>query len=358
MPGDSAEEKTDLPLAKDLVVTPTGQIATSKGGKMISDLNKEAAAKLIDNLERSRKNILAHISNVKIKAKEISGYRSPGPDTDGPFINGRYQRDGYTVELDAIAGESGEYAIPVLLFVPDDNRTKHPAIIYLHSKGKITDAAPGGEIEKLVKMGYVVAAADVLGCGEINNTAASEYAESNTAVYMGRSMVGIQAGDVIRVANFLKSQGDVDPQKIGAVAWNEMCLPLIHATAFEPSIKNISLIGSLISYQSVVNNKFYKIGITPIPGHDYWHPVQVDFKWGIASALTAYDLPDLIGAIAPRKVAIVNLKDQMLEPAPSTLVEKEMAFPRSAYSFKSVPANLRVLENLDDLGAIVSWSFE
>ena len=358
LPGNPAEEKTDLPNPNDLVVTSTGQIATSKGGKMISDLNKEASAKLIDNLEQSRKNIAGHISNVKIKAKEISGYRVPVPDADGPFINGRYQRDGYTVELDAVAGESSKYEIPVLLFKPDDNNKKHAAIIYLHSKGKITDAAPGGEIEKLVKMGYVVAAADLLGFGEIKNTVASEYAESNTAVYIGRSMVAIQAGDVVRVANYLKSQGDVDPQKIGAVAFNETCIPLIHAAAFDPSIKNISLIGSLISYRSVVNNKFYKIGITPIPGHDYWHPVQVDFKWGVAKALTAYDLPDLIGAIAPRKVALINLKDQMLQPASSALVEEEMTFPRAAFSSKNVTGNLRVLDNLDNLGEIVKWSFE
>jgi hypothetical protein len=48
LPGNPAEEKTDLPTANDLVVTPTGQIATSKGGKMISDLNKEYSSKLID----------------------------------------------------------------------------------------------------------------------------------------------------------------------------------------------------------------------------------------------------------------------------------------------------------------------
>jgi dienelactone hydrolase len=356
--GDSTEEKTDLPSAKELVVSPTGQIATYKGGKMVFDLNKEYAASLIERLEQSRKNVDNHIGFVKSRAKEISGYRPPSNAPVEPFINGRYHRDGYTVELDAIAGESDEYAIPLLLFEPDDNTTKHPAVIYLHSKGKITDAAPGGEIEKLVKMGYVVAAADVLGCGETLNTAASEYAEANTAVYIGRSMVAIQAADVLRVANFLKTLKNVDRQKIGAVAYNEMCIPLIHAAAFDSSINNISLVGSLISYRSVVNNKFYKIGITPIPGHDYWHPVQVDFKWGVASALTAYDLPDLVGAIAPRRVALVNLKDQMLKPASSTLVEQEMTFPKSAYLFKHSPGNLRVEDHMDNLASIVRWSFE
>jgi len=356
LPGNPAEEKTDLPTVKELTVTPTGQVATSKGGKMIFDLNKTESEKLIKNLEQSRKNMVSHLKKVKIEAKQISGYMIPSTDKDGPFINGRYQRSGYTVQLDAIAGESEEYAIPILLFKPDDN-LKHPAIIYLHSKGKVTDAEPGGEIEKLVKNGYMVAAADVLGVGEIKNTATRGDAEGYTAVLIGRSMVGIQAGDIVRVVNYLKRQSNVDPLKIGAIAYNEMCLPLVHAAAFDISINNIALIGSLISYQSIAMNKFHKIGITKRPNSDYWHPVEVDFSWGIASVLTAYDLPDLIGSIVPRRVVLADLRDQMLEPAPSELINKEMEFPLSVYA-KQAPGKLKILDKIDDLNAVLKWGFE
>ena len=355
IPGNPAEEKTDLPTVKELTVTPTGQMATYKGGKMIFDLNKTESEKLIRNIEQSRKNMVGHLSKVKTEAKRISGYKTPSREKEGAFINGRYQRDGYTVQMDAIAGESDEYAIPILLFKPDDN-LKHPAIIYLHSKGKVTDAGPGGEIEKLVKKGYIVAAADVLGIGETKNTASRGDAEGYTAVLIGRSMVGIQAGDIVRVVNYLKRQKDVDPLKIGAIAYNEMCLALVHAAAFESSINNISLIGSLISYRSVAMNRLHKIGLTKTGG-DYWHPVEVDFSWGIASVLTAYDLPDLIGSIAPRKVVLADLRDQMLEPASTDLINKEMEFPRSVY-LKRAPGNLRILEKPDDLNAILKWGFE
>ena len=358
IPGNPTEEKTDLPTAKELTVTPTGQIATYKGGKMIFDLNKAESEKLVDNLEQSRKNMFSHLNKVKIKAKKIAGYITPSTDKNEPFINGRYQRDGYTVELDAIAGESEEYAIPILLFKPDDNLVKHPAIVYLHSKGKVTDAAPGGEIEKLVKKGFIVAAADVLGIGETTNTAARGYTEGYTAVLIGRSMVGIRAGDIVRVVNYLKKQSDVNPLKIGAIAFNEMCLALIHAAAFDSSINNISLIGSLISYQSIAMNRFFKIGITKRPNSDYWHPVEVDFTWGIASVLTAYDLPDLIGCIAPRKVVLAELRNPMLEPASLELINKELAFPRAVYSFDKASGYLKIIEKADDLGSIVNWSFE
>jgi dienelactone hydrolase len=356
--GNSAEEETDLPTPEDLMVTPTGQIATYKGGKMVSDLNREVAAKLIDNLESSRKNIATHIESVKTKAKKISGFRAPVPNSEGAFINGRYHRDGYTVELDAIPGESDEYAIPVLLFKPDNKPAKSPAVIYLNPKGKVEDAAPGGEIEKLVKQGFIVVAADVLGRGEVKATAGGEYASGNTCVLIGRSMIGVQAGDIVRVANFLKTLGDVDSKKIGAVAIGEMGIPLVHAAAFDATISGITLIGSLISYRAVVNNRLYKVGITPIPGHDYWHPVWVDFNWGVASALTSYDIPDLIGAIAPRKVTLIEPNNQMMVPASSAVVDEEMEFPKAAYNAKNKSGNLRVLQNKDDLGAVVKWSVE
>ena len=356
--GSPAEEKTDLPTVEELTVTPTGQIATYKDGKMIFDLNKAESQKLIQNLEQSRKNIAEHLKKVKIKAKKISGFKTPSLDKKRPFMNGKYQRNGYTVQLDAIAGENGDYAIPILLFKPDDN-LEHPAVIYLHSEGKVTDAEPGGEIEKLVKKGYIVAAPDVLGVGETKHTAGRGHQLGYTAVLIGRSMIGIQAGDIIRVVNYLKDRNDVNPLKIAAVAFNEICLALIHAAAFDSSINNISLIGSLISYQSVAMNRFYRIGVTKRPGSDdYWHPFEIDFTWGVASVLTAYDLPDLMGCIAPRKIVLADSRDPMLEAASTEMIDKELEFPRSVYSSVKAPGNLRILKKMDDLASMVRWGFE
>jgi dienelactone hydrolase len=356
IPGNSAEEKTDLASAKELMVTPTGQIATYKGGQMVFDLNKNESEELINKLEQSRKITLKHLDEVQVKAKQISGYKAPVEKPE-PFINGKYQRDGYTVELLAIPGEHNDYVVPILLFKPDDAGTKHPAIVYLHPQGKVANAQPGGEIEALVKKGFIVAAADVLGTGETENTAARGYTDGYTAVMIGRSMVGIRAGDIIRVVNYLKTRPDVNALKIGGIGVGDLCLPLMHAAAFDPSIQNISLVGSITSYRAIVMNRFYKIGITKRPGADYWHPVEVDFTWGIASVLTSYDLPDLIGCIAPRKVLIADPKDPMLTPASAELIDKDLEFPRAVYSLKQAPGNLRMLKEMD-FDAVTGWAFE
>jgi cephalosporin-C deacetylase-like acetyl esterase len=357
IPGDPTEKEAEILTPEELKITPTGQISTYLGGEMIFDVNKKETLPLIENLEQSRKNIDLHLNNVRIKAREISGYISPGNDTVEPFINGRYQRQGYTVSKYAIQGE-GEYAIPLLLFIPDGNIEKHAALIYLHSLGKAAEAKEGGKIEQLVKKGYIVAAIDVLGVGETKNTAARGLTDGYTAVLIGRSVVGIQAGDIARTVKYLKSLNEVDSSKISAIGINEMCLPLLHAAAFDPAIKSLVLIGSPVSYKSIVTNRFYKIGLTPREGGDTWHPYEVDFSWGIAGVLTAYDLPDLMGCIAPRKLLLADLKSQMLEPAPMELINQELEFPRSAYSYKNAPESLNVISSFDDLDSMIDWSLK
>ena len=208
-----------------------------------------------------------------------------------------------------------------------------------------------------MKKGYVVAAVDVPGVGETKNTAVRGSKDGYTAVLTGRSVVGIQAADIARVADYLRNCNEIDPEKIGAVGFYEMCIPLIHAAAFNPSIKNTILIGSPVSYRTIVMNRIYKIGLTENEKGGTHHPYEIDFSWGVAGVLTAYDLPDLIGCIAPRKVVLADLKDQTLKSAQAEVIKDEMQFPQSVYSFKGVPDNLKITASGNKVD-LVDWCFK
>lgn len=353
--GSPEEENVELSGEKELQVTPTGQISTSLNSKMIFDVNRDETVRLLNNLDESRKDMNKHLAAVPEKAKYLSGYKTPSGEVAEPFINGRYQRDGYVVEKYAIRGE-GYYAIPMLIFVPDQIAEKHPAIVYLHSSGKVTDALAGGEIEKLVRQGYVVAAADVMGIGEAGDNSARGIATGYTGVLIGRSIPGIQAGDIVNVVSYLKTRQEVNSARIGAVAIGPVGISLLHAASFDPSIKNVTLIDLPISYRQMVMNRFYKLGLSQHSG-GAGHPHEVDFTWGIAGVLTGYDLPDLVATIAPRKVALSGLKDQMLEPAGERLVQEEMAFPVSVFAAAKKSLNLKITEN-KSVEELVEWSFQ
>lgn len=354
MPGDPTETDVDVLPASELVVTKTGQIATSLGGSMVFDLNRRETEGLIASLEESRSRIADHLARTERRAREISGYL-PREENVRSFINGRYQRDGYTVAKLAVPGE-GKYPIPFLLFVPDGGASPFPAVVYVHAGGKAAEAEPGGEIEKLVRRGYIVAAPDVLGIGETLNTASRGLADGYTGVLIGRSVVAIQAGDIVTVVNYLRQRPDVNASAIAGIGTGTMTIPMLHAAAFEPALKGIILQNGLISYRSVAMSRSYRIGLTARPNGGHHHPYEIDFSWGIANVLTGYDLPDLIGTLAPRKIILAGVTDQMLLPASQALIDEEMKFPRAAYAFKNASANIRIMPSITDLPPLADWT--
>jgi len=103
-------------------------------------------------------------------------------------------------------------------------------------------------------------------------------------------------------------------------------------------------------------NDLYKIGLI-FNSEGYWHPWEVDFSWGVAGVLTGYDLPDLIGSMAPRKVALAGLQNQLLEPASEDVINLDMEFPRSVYKHKNASDNIKITESTEDLVSIINWSF-
>jgi len=355
LPGDPAEEDIELLSDPELQVTATGQVSTSSGSKAIFDLNREETQKWMEMLAASRNNVENHLAVVRKKAIAISGFQAPTAYEAEPFLNGGYARDGYRLEKIAIRGE-GSYVIPMLLFLPHRPSEKSAAIVYIHSEGKATDALPGGDIEKLVKKGYTVAAPDLPGFGEIKDTSARGLAIGYTGVLLGRSIPGIQAGDILRVVRFLATRPEVDPKRIFAVGKKGGCIPLIHAAALDTSIRNILLLDPLVSFRCVAENRYYKIGVTEYGGGS-GHPYEIDFNWGIGEVLTGYDLPDLLGCMAPRKVLLANIQNQMLETASEELVRKEMEFPLSVYSLQGVSGNLRIVPSGSPIESLADWCF-
>ena len=271
---------------KDLWVTSSGQTASSlENTETVFSLNRKEAARQLEALNNSRKAGKAHAARALTTAKTLSGYQEPEPGEE-PVFRGRYRRDGYSVEMYALKGE-GRGVGPLLLFVPD-GALKLPAMVWLHPQGKAVDARPGARVEQLVKKGYVVAAPDLSGTGEVEN---SSYGADYLSFMIGRSITGIQAGDVSRVIRFLEARNEVDNTRIEGVAFGEMGPVLLHAAAFTRKFSGVTLMGSLESYGSVAMERLYDARFV---------------NQFVAGALMAYDLPDLAASLAPANLLIIN----------------------------------------------------
>jgi cephalosporin-C deacetylase-like acetyl esterase len=324
-PGDSAEEEDIAFLSgEELKVTPTGQVIDSLGGETVFSLNQRDSEALIGDLRLARDDLTKHLDGVRRSAAGISGFQPPEGLPEVVF-RGKYQRQGYDVEMYAMTGE-GMTLVPFLLFRPR-GAEKSPGVLYLHPDGKAAGAEPGGEIELLVKLGYAVLAPDLPGSGElgsVNNTTAF------LAVQIGRSLVGVRTGDIIRCLQFLKSHEEINGSEIIGIARQGMGIPLLHAAALDSRIGKVALIDPLVSFSAVVTNRFYEL-----PAADM-----------MANVLTAYDVPDLEASVAPRPLLIVSPRDHLGKRLDRKSIDSELSVVTAAYQLKKAQGSLQI-QNLE-----------
>ncbi|WP_119080600.1 alpha/beta hydrolase [Chitinophaga alhagiae] len=289
-PGNGKDEEITPLTEAELQVTTTGQVLTSLQGETVFSLNLREADRLNGQLQKKRQQP-AYLAGAVQQARELSGYRAPGV-AEKPVFTGRLQKDGYTIEKAFIKGE-GDYPVPFITLRPESGGSK--AVIYLHPAGKAADA--GKEMEWLVKNGFTVLAPDLLGTGETGPGAfkGDSYIDSCTyntwfaAMLTGRSIAGIRAGDVGRLAQVLAQDRHVT--EICALAKEEMAPVLLHAAAFDKNITRVALVTPGLSYHSIATTLQYP-------------PEAIQST--VPRALGAYDLPDLAASLAPRYLLIAN----------------------------------------------------
>jgi hypothetical protein len=311
-------------------VTSTGQVSTSLGGETVFSLNRKETEKRINELQNSRGDLTSHLLKVLSSAKKLSGYREPSGIND-PVFTGRIQKEGYVIEKYFVKGE-GEYVIPYLLMKPDKPNGR--ALIYLHPSGKSAEASEADEIEWFVRNGFTVLAPDLIGIGEMGPGIfkGDAYIEGNShnlwyaSLLIGRSIVGIRAGDVVRLSRLLKSNRNIN--EVYGFAIREMALVMLHAAAFDQSIRKIALIEPYSSYQSIAMNRFYesKFVSSIVPG-----------------ALTAYDLPDLAASLAPRMLFMAGVTDGNGKYLDSQATGKELDFIQTTYKGKNADTQLKIV---------------
>jgi hypothetical protein len=328
-PGSSNDETVKALTNEEMQVTTTGQVSTSLGGETVFSLNRKEAEKLVDELQSSRTNHTSHLPDVLNLAKKLSGYQEPS-EINEPVFTGRIQRVGYVIEKYFLKGE-GDYVIPYLLMKPDKPNNK--ALIYLHPGGKSVEASAGGEMEWFVSNGFTVLAPDMIGVGEMGpgTFKGDSYIEGIShnmwyaSMLIGRSIVGIRSGDVVRLTRLLKVSG---ASEVYGVARKEMAPVLLHAAAFDTAITRIALIEPCSSYRSIVMNRFYNSAF---------------IHGAVPGALKAYDLPDLAASLAPRKLMMAGVTDGDGKNTDNESINKDLSIIKTAYHSKKADGQLNII---------------
>lgn len=285
---DEPEAPVTLATSEELQCTPTGQVKTSfPGAADVFSINQKLAEQL-----RAARN--PSPESVKARARELTHYEQPSAPVR-TVSYGQIARPACRVEKLTYESEPG-ISIPALLFVPLKGSARKPAVIFADARGK---AAAAAEAEELAGHGYIVLAPDLRGFGEtqpptdrrdyfIRNF--GDYEDSMTALLIGKTMAGMRATDVAAGADLLAARADVDASHIAAIGRSGAALPALFAALFDDHIATLALDGMLVSYEQVIAERMNQGVVEQI----------------VPSALKYFDLPDLIEALAPHRVAVFN----------------------------------------------------
>jgi cephalosporin-C deacetylase-like acetyl esterase len=305
------EAPLTLASAEELQCTTTGQVATSfPNATDVFTINRKLAEQL-----RAGRN--ASQEAVRARARELTHYEAPSA-TIRTVSYGQVARPAGRVEKLVYESEPG-VVIPALLFVPAGGAARKPAVIFADARGK---AAAAAEAEELAGRGYIVLAPDLRGFGEtqppidrrdyfVRNF--GDYEDSLTALLIGKTMAGMRATDFAAGADLLAARGDVDASNISAIGRSGAALPALFAALFDNHIARLALDGMLVSYEQVVGERMNQGVVEQI----------------VPSALKYFDLPDVMAALEPRRVAVFNGVNPLAQELTLSRLRAEYAHVRT-----------------------------
>ncbi|MDR2234040.1 MAG: acetylxylan esterase [Tannerella sp.] len=340
-PGDPKDEEVELFDDKDLWATQTGQVMTSlKDAETLFSLNEKYAASVVARRQAEKLNNPDYLSDIAKKAELLTGYCKPDLPKESIF-SGRLWRDGSSIEKYLVKG-AGNYYIPVLRLSSGNPSGK--VVLLLDEKGKASAAANGGIAEKLLSKGYQVVIPDLSGFGELTGT----YKGGDAIIqgvpiniwYAGiltqKSPLGIRVEEIKIIVDFIKESGAYGT--LTGVACGTLTSDLLHAAVINRDFHRLALINPLLSYESVVQEKNY------LPKYLMSAP---------AGVIGQYDLPDLITALTPLNICLLNPVNALDQPADSDLIETILKDAGKEYGNWS---NLLIATNEEDVYAkLYQW---
>src|ERR1043166_6805795 len=201
----------------------------------------------------------------------------------------------------------------------------------LHSAGSRGQGSPSRDSHTNASQGF----RSPRSCSMVPGTSAryfGDYRNAMTALLAGKTMTGMRALDVVRGIDVLAARREVDPARITATGRASAALPVLYAALFDPRISSVATEGMLSSYDSVVSGRL-SMGM---------------FEQLVPSVLKHFDLPDVVAALAPRRVVLCGTVNPLGQKLRTDTMRQEYSRVSSAYQAAGVPNAFRIVERDED----------
>ena len=200
--------------------------------------------------------------------------------------------------------------VPGYLLIPNDGKSKHPAIYYCHWHGGnydlgkqeifTTHHTPQVPAEVLTSLGYAVIAIDTYCFGERSGKgpdgpeekgSAEELTTSKYELWMGRSLWGMMVRDDLMALEYLFSRPEIDTMKVAVTGISMGATRSWWLMALDDRIKTGVAVGCLTRYQELISEQKLK-----------YHGIY----YYVPGLLKHFDTEAIISLIAPRPVLFMT----------------------------------------------------
>jgi cephalosporin-C deacetylase-like acetyl esterase len=302
-PGETTAKKFErvrLDNFDKLTVTPTGQVSTSLNSLIVEAIaRRDATARMAKpQVISSRDSLLELQSRVRADIRQLAGVTADEKQVPRIVSSLLKQAKDYRTDSLKIESEPG-IVLRGVVGIPGSGGS-HPAIVWMEPT-PVEAISQSPEFIRLVRAGNLVAAfhpRDVLGepqSGPEQLALGLYMPELLRAIVVGKTIVGMRVDDVVRVVNWLCTRNDVDQQKLSIYGKGGLGMVALHAAAIDGRVGRIILENGLLSYRTALEAGLHKnLSESVIP-----------------SVLTRYDTPQLMQAVFPRPIVLINPANAM-----------------------------------------------
>lgn len=264
-PGDPADISVEIFSEQDLWVTSEGQLYTHGHQKTLFDLNQDISRKIVDQ----RKDTTIDRKKLQDLVTRLSGFVQP--QAIGRVYSGAIREAGFTIEKYLIEVNGG-YHIPLIWLKPDQAGTG--AVLLLDDQGKSAHTDSSDLAFELVRQGFDVFLPDLSGYGEMKprfmGDALIDQIPLNiwyAGALTGKYPVAIRAEEIVAVTLFIRENLMVS-ETLLALAFETAATDLLTACALGAAFQAVVLDRPLISVESVLNTRDYRVKYIPslLPG--------------------------------------------------------------------------------------------
>jgi cephalosporin-C deacetylase-like acetyl esterase len=315
--GPKVEPDFDTEAPEKLYCTPNGSLRYSQQGDSIFSIILRKQTQMPPEASRATAS----------QIKDLLRYRKYNGALD-PRVKIVTARKGYTIEKLEFISEPG-IAVPTWVFVPNEKRETHPALLFVNEAGKQADGMEFGLYERLVRSGNLVISVDVRGIGETRPAHESSSSRTNEfshlfdvetamaymAWFMDESLFGMRVHDVVRSVDYLLSRPDVAKDNWKLSGKGAGALWSLYAAAIDDRIQDCTCERGLVSYASLARTD------------RYLHNASIFIR----DVLKHFDLPHVAAAVANRRLSLIAPVDAMKAPVDTAVARNAYRATFTAY---------------------------